>query len=123
MNPQPFAYIPVMKNSPTWFRTFVAAGALVTTVALAACSSDEPEPPRVVTELTVSIDADSNCSLENAPVHCGRVAAVIGTRYPTSNPRVDVCLDKAARYEAAVEVMNSVNAAGLAVGEFKCPAT
>ena len=51
------------------------------------------------------------------------VAEVIKTRYPTSKPRVDICLDKQARYEAAVEVMNSVNAAGLTVGNFDCGKT
>ncbi len=90
---------------------------------LVACSSDQPEPPKIVTELAVSIDAANNCSLENAPVQCERVAEVIKTRYPTSKPRVDICLDKQARYEAAVEVMNSVSAAGLTVGNFDCGKT
>jgi biopolymer transport protein ExbD len=90
--------------------------------ALAACSSGEP-PPVVVTELSISIDADNNCTLEEARVECAQVAAVITSRYPTSKPRVDICLDKQARYEAAVEVMNSVSAAGFPVGNFACKAS
>ncbi len=90
---------------------------------LVACSSDQPEPPEIVNELAVSIDAANNCSLEDTPVQCERVAEVIKTRYPTSRPRVDICLDKQARYEAAVEVMNSVSAAGFAVGSFECGKT
>ena len=94
--------------------------AMAICAALAACSSDQPEPPRVVNELSVSIDAANNCALESQPVPCKQVADVIKTRYPTSKPRVDICLDKQARYEAAVEVMNSVSAAGLTVGNFDC---
>jgi biopolymer transport protein ExbD len=89
-------------------------------LAVAACSSDEPPPAPVVSELAISIDAANNCTLEKTRVECGQVAAVIKTRYPTSKPRVDICLDKQARYEAAVEVMNSVSAAGFPVGNFDC---
>jgi len=89
---------------------------------LAACSSGEPPAPRVVGELSISIDANNDCTLEKARIECRRVAAVIRARYPTSKPRVDICLDKNARYEAAVEVMNSVNAAGFAIGTFDCKA-
>lgn len=89
-------------------------------VWLVACSSDQPEPPKVVNELSVFIDAANNCSLENQPLQCEQVAAVIKTRYPTSKPRVDICMDKDSRYEAAVEVMNSVSAAGFTVGRFEC---
>ena len=94
--------------------------AMAISCGLGACSSDQPEPPKIVNELAVSIDAANNCSLEDKPVQCERVAEVIKARYPTSKPRVDICLDKQARYEAAVEVMNSVNAAGLTVGNFDC---
>jgi len=87
---------------------------------LAACSSDEPPPPVVVNRLAVSIDANNDCTLERTRIECREVAAVIKTRYPTSKPRVDICLDRNARYEAAVEVMNSVGAAGFPVGNFKC---
>lgn len=93
---------------------------LVPLVAFAGCGSGEPAPPAVVTELSVSIDADNNCTLEKRRVECPRVAAVIRTRYPTSTPRVDICLDRQARYEAAVEVMNAVSAAGFQVGNFVC---
>jgi len=96
---------------------------MATCVGLVACSSDQPEPPKIVNELSVSIDAANNCALENTPVQCKQVAEVIKTRYPTSKPRVDICLDKQARYEAAVEVMNSVSAAGFAVGNFECEKT
>ena len=89
---------------------------------LAGCSSSEPPPPPVVNELSISIDADNNCTLEKTRIECRHVAAVIKTRYPTSKPRVDICLDKQARYEAAVEVMNSVSAAGFPVGNFDCKA-
>jgi len=85
-------------------------------VALSACSSD-------VTELSVAIDANNDCTLGTTRIVCRQVAAVIKTRYPTSKPRVDICLDKAARYEAAVEVMNSVAAAGFPVGNFDCKAS
>lgn len=88
----------------------------------AGCSSGEPPPP-VVTELSIAIDADNACRLEGKPVECAQVAAVIKTRYPTSTPRVDICLDRQARYEAAVEVMNSVSAAGFPVGNFDCKAS
>lgn len=40
--------------------------------------------------------------------------------------RVDICLDKQSRYQAAAEVMKSVSDAGFAVGNFHCgtpPAT
>jgi biopolymer transport protein ExbD len=85
---------------------------------LCACSTDQPPP--VVHELSIAIDANNNCTLEKTRIECRAVAAVIKARYPTSNPRVDICLDKQARYEAAVEVMNSVSAAGLTVGNFDC---
>ena len=94
--------------------------AVAISAGLVACSSDQPEPPRIVNELSVSIDAANNCALEDTPVPCKQVAEAIKTRYPTSKPRVDICLDKQARYEAAVEVMNSVSAAGLTVGNFFC---
>lgn len=89
-------------------------------VGLAACSSGEPPPVPVVSQLSISIDANNDCTLERQRIECRRVAAVIRARYPTSQPRVDICLDKDARYEAAVEVMNSVSAAGLPVGNFDC---
>ena len=88
--------------------------------SLTACSSGEPPPPPVVTQLSISVDENNECTLEKARVDCNQVATVIKTRYPTSTPRVDICLDKNARYEAAVEIMNSVGAAGFPVGAFKC---
>jgi len=91
--------------------------------ALAGCSAGEAPAAAVVDALSISIDADNNCTLEKTRVECRRVAAVIKTRYPTSKPRVDICLDKQARYEAAVEVMNSISAAGFPVGNFDCKAT
>ena len=97
--------------------------AIAILAGLVACSSDQPEPPKVVNQLSVSIDAANNCALEDTPVQCKQIADVIKTRYPTSKPRVDICLDKQARYEAAVEVMNSVSAAGFAVGNFECEKT
>jgi biopolymer transport protein ExbD len=92
---------------------------LLVAVLLAACSSADPPPP-VIAALTVGIDAGNNCSLEQKPVACAEVASVIKSRYPTSKPRVDICLDKDTRYEAAVEVMNSVTDAGFAFGAFAC---
>jgi biopolymer transport protein ExbD len=94
--------------------------AIANLLLLAACSSGEPPAPAVVNELAISIDANNNCTLEKTRIDCGQVATVIRTRWPTSKPRVDICLDKEARYEAAVEVMNSVSAAGFAVGTFDC---
>ena len=85
---------------------------------LVACSGEAP--PKVVTRLEVSIDAANNCSLESQPVDCQQVAQVIESRYPTSKPRIDICVDKQTRAEAALEVMNSVNAAGFPVGGFEC---
>ena len=90
---------------------------------LAACSSGQPDPPtapRVVTRLEIAIDAANNCSLENQPVVCQQVATVIRTRFPTSKPRIFICLDRQTRLEAALEVLNSVNAAGFPVGNFDC---
>lgn len=90
-----------------------------------ACGSGAPEP-KVVEVLLISIDADNNCSLENKAIECGGVAAAIRAQYPTSKPRVDICLDRQSRYEAAAEVMKSVSDAGFAVGNFHCgkpPAT
>ena len=89
-------------------------------LCLVACSRDEP---RVIDALTVSIDADNNCSMESKPVECAQVASVIRERYPTSKPRVDICLQKETRYEAATEVMQSVSAAGFTVGNFDCGKT
>jgi biopolymer transport protein ExbD len=97
-----------------WVPALVAASLL-----LHACG-DAREPPRVVESLTVSIDADNNCSLEDRPVECASVASTIHARYPTSKPRVDICLTKETRFEAATEVMNSVSAAGFTVGNFDC---
>ncbi|HET9864443.1 MAG TPA: hypothetical protein VFP37_13440 [Steroidobacteraceae bacterium] len=87
--------------------------------AMTGCSREESAPP-VVTELAVTIDANNNCTLEAKSVECAQVASVIRSRYPTSKPRVDICLDKGTRYEAALEVMNSVTEAGFAVGNFHC---
>ena len=98
------------------------AAMLVTAAWLAGCGSSQPPPPRVVEALRVSIDAANNCSLEGAPVECRAVAAAIQTRYPTSRPRVDICLEKQTRFEAATEVMQSIEAAGLKVGSFHCDA-
>jgi biopolymer transport protein ExbD len=96
------------------------AAAVAGCFLLAACGNDAPEPPRVVAALTVSIDAASSCSLERQPVECGEVAAMIQSRYPTSKPRVDICLDKEARFEAAAEVMKSIADSGFTVGNFDC---
>jgi biopolymer transport protein ExbD len=89
------------------------------TGALAGCGSRDA-PPQVVEALQVSIDAGNNCSLEDQAVECREVAASIRARYPTSKPRVDICLDKQARFEAATEVMQSIEAAGFKLGSFDC---
>jgi len=81
-----------------------------------ACSRQPP----VVDLLTVSIDADNNCSFEDKRVECASVASIIRERYPASKPRVDICLAKEARYEAAVEVMQAVTEAGFTVGSMDC---
>ena len=88
---------------------------------LVACGRSD-EPP-VIEAITVSIDAANNCTLESKPVECAQVANVIHERYPTSKPRVDICLQKETRYEAATEVMQSVSAAGFTVGNFDCGKT
>jgi biopolymer transport protein ExbD len=85
--------------------------------SLAGCGAREPP---VVEMLTVSIDADNNCSMENKGIECAQVAAVILAKYPTSKPRVDICLAPETRYEAATEVMQSVTAAGFTFGSFDC---
>lgn len=95
------------------------AALLCCVMLVAACGSGAPEP-KVVEELRVSIDGDNNCSLENEAIECSGVAAAIRAQYPTSRPRVEICLDKSSRYEAAAEVMKSVNEAGFAVGNFDC---
>lgn len=88
---------------------------------LVACSAGDPASPvREVTQLEVTIDAANNCSLEDKPVSCQQVAAVIKTRYPTSKPRVFICVDKQTRAEAALEVLNSVAASGLPAADFGC---
>jgi biopolymer transport protein ExbD len=92
----------------------------VTAASLAGCGSRQPPPPPVVAALQVSIDAANNCALEDKPVECREVAAAIHARYPTSKPRVDICLDKRTRFEAATEVMRSIEAAGFEVGSFDC---
>lgn len=76
--------------------------------------------PPVVEHLVVSIDARNNCSMVDQPVECTQVAAAIQSRYPTSKPRVDICLHQESRFEAAVEVMNSVRDAGFTLGNFAC---
>jgi biopolymer transport protein ExbD len=87
---------------------------------LDGCGRDSPASPSVVEALTVSIDAGNNCSLDDQPVDCAGVASVIHARYPTSKPRVDICLAKETRFEAAAEVMKSVNDAGFTVGNVGC---
>jgi biopolymer transport protein ExbD len=96
------------------------AALCVAAASLAGCGSPEPPPPPRVAALQVSIDAANNCALEDKPVECREVAAAIHARYPTSKPRVDICLDKQTRFEAATEVMQSVEAAGFKVGNFDC---
>ena len=86
---------------------------------LASCARE----PAVVQELRISIDAANNCLMDGKPVECAGVAAAIKTRYPTSTPRVDICLDRQARFEAATEVMKSVEAAGFPVGTMDCSTT
>jgi len=88
---------------------------------LQACGADAPAAPPVIDELTVFIDANNNCSLESKSVECAGVSGEIRTRYPTSKPRIDICLAKETRFEAAVEVMRSVSDAGFTVGKFACP--
>ncbi len=87
---------------------------------LVGCGSAEPPAPLVVESLRVSIDAANNCSLEDKAVECRDVASVIRARYPTSTPRVDICVAKQTRFEAATEVMQSIEAAGFKVGSFEC---
>lgn len=102
-------------------RAALAAVAGIAVMVVVGCSRDQPEPAtQVVTQLEVTIDAANNCSLESKPVSCQQVAAVIRTRYPTSKPRIFICVDKQTRAEAALEVMNSVNAAGFPVANFEC---
>jgi biopolymer transport protein ExbD len=97
-----------------------ASLSIAVALALSACSAGDTNAPPVVTQLAVTIDANNDCQLEAARVECAQVASVIKSRYPTSTPRVDVCLDKGTRYEAALEVMNSLSAAGLVLGKFGC---
>ena len=99
------------RNSLLWLATCVVL------TSLGGCGTAEPP---VIESLVVAIDAHNNCAMADQPVECSGVAAAIRTRYPTSRPRVDICLDKQSRYEAAVEVMNSVSEAGFTVGNFAC---
>jgi biopolymer transport protein ExbD len=89
---------------------------------LAACSPKAPQPP-VADAVLVSIDANNDCSMAGRAVECRNVAAVIRAKYPTSHPRVDLCVDKTSRYEASAEVMKSVTDGGLTVGNFACGKT
>ena len=86
---------------------------------LGACSRSPPAPP-VADRLEVSIDAANNCSMSAKAVDCRDVANLIHAQYPTSKPRVDICLDRQTRFEAAAEVMKSVADAGFAVGTLDC---
>jgi biopolymer transport protein ExbD len=95
---------------------------LVALAGLAACSQKEPPPP-LVEAVLVSIDANNDCSMAGRAVECRNVAAVIHVKYPTSHPRVDLCVDKTSRYEASAEVMKSVTDGGLTVGKFDCGKT
>jgi biopolymer transport protein ExbD len=97
-----------------WLLTLAGACCL-----LSGCGRDAPAPP-AVEALTVSIDAGNNCSLEDQVVDCAAVASFIRARYPTSKPRVDICLEKETRFEAAAEVMKSVTDAGFTVGDLSC---
>jgi biopolymer transport protein ExbD len=102
-------------------KAIAAALAFTMVAGLSACSAGDPAPPaRVVTQLEVSIDAANNCSLENKPVSCQQVAAVIKTRYPTSKPHIFICVDKQTSAGAALEVLNAVNAAGFPAADFQC---
>ena len=96
--------------------TLLLAG--LAALSVIGCS---PEAP-VVYEMRVSIDAANDCFMEDKPVACKDVAAAIKAKYPTSTPRVDVCLAKETRFEAATEVMQSVEAAGFPVGTLDCAA-
>jgi len=99
-------------NAKAWIACVAATACLLT----AACSRQPP----AVDMLVVTIDADNNCTLENKRVECAAVAGVIRERYPTSKPRVDICLARESRYEAALEVMQAVTEAGFTVGSTDC---
>jgi biopolymer transport protein ExbD len=90
--------------------------------ALVGCSPEAPQPP-LVDAVLVNIDANNDCSMAGAAVECRNVAAVVHAKYPTSHPRVDLCVDKTSRYEASAEVMKSVTDGGLTVGNFDCDKT
>ena len=103
-----------------WSHSHLTRGVLLFCATfVAACGSGASEP-KVADVLLISIDANNNCSLENKSIKCSAVAAAIRAQYPTSKPRVDICLDKQSRYEAAAEVMKSVSDAGFALGNFHC---
>jgi biopolymer transport protein ExbD len=85
-------------------------------LVVAACSREVP----VVHEMRVTIDGANDCFMEEKPIACQDVAAAIKAKYPTSTPRVDICLAKETRFEAATEVMQSVEAAGFPVGTLDC---
>jgi biopolymer transport protein ExbD len=108
--------VQAMQSIPKMKRLTLMLAAAV----LAGCGSKQPPPPAMVEVLQVSIDAANNCELEGKPVECHEVAAAIQASYPTSKPRVDVCLDKRSRFEAATEVMQSIEAAGFKIGSFDC---
>lgn len=88
--------------------------------ALAMLAGCGPAPPPLVTEVTIHIDANNACALSGKPIECRDAAAVIRAAHPGSNPRVDVCMHADTRYEAAVEVMQSLSEAGLEAGTLDC---
>jgi len=86
---------------------------------LIACSQDPP-PPRVVTELVITAKLDSSCRLDNKPVACMDVGTLIRGWFPTSKPRVDICMEPESRFELALEIIASLEKAGLTVGDMVC---
>jgi len=97
----------------------MACLAIAASLLASACSQDPPQP-KVITEIVVDIKADNSCKLEEAAVDCADVGKTILGKYPTSKPRVDICLEKEARYEAALEVLDSLSRSGLTSGTLDC---
>jgi biopolymer transport protein ExbD len=90
---------------------------MVAAALLAACG---PAAPPIVTEVTLTIDAENSCALGGKPIECRAAAAAIREAHPGSTPRVDICMHAGTRYEAAVEVMQSLSEAGLETGALDC---
>jgi biopolymer transport protein ExbD len=67
-----------------------------------------------------AMDSNSDCSMEGKPLECRNAPAIIRAKYPNSQPRVDLCIDKTSRYEATAEIMKALQDGQMLLGTFRC---